>query len=69
MTHSNTKKQIHSTLDDHLKDAVCPRCKEKVDGPWESEFWDSFHYVTTQCGSCNYKLFYKADFISPGVEK
>lgn len=69
MIRSEGERPIHTGLEDHVRDAVCPRCKEKVSEPWTSEFWERFHYVTTRCTACSYKLFYKADFISAGVEK
>ena len=60
---------MHNTLEEHVRDAICPRCKQEVHAPWQSEFFKTIHYITCMCSSCNYKLFYKADFISNGIEK
>jgi DNA-directed RNA polymerase subunit RPC12/RpoP len=60
---------MHSALEEHVRDAVCPQCHTKVQEPWQSEFFNLFHYLTSTCETCNYKLFYKTDIISNGIEK
>ncbi|MBN1275527.1 hypothetical protein JXA12_04525 [Candidatus Woesearchaeota archaeon] len=51
---------VHSALEEHVRDAVCPQCRHKSSGAWRSEFWGTFHYLTTRCPRCGYELFYKA---------
>jgi hypothetical protein len=60
---------VHSVLEDHVRNAQCPRCKQEVTNPWQSEFWAGFHYLVTQCGSCDYTLFFREERMSDGAHK
>lgn len=54
------------TLEHHVKDAICPSCKNTSEKPWESSFWDRFHYITKKCEHCSYEIFVKSSGITDG---